>query len=87
MGASFPDSFYGQRYLSSSEKDNPYFLKNLNTKQTLGAYFSNIGMVYYQNQKIERAIFYLKLSTKINSSSIDAQNNLANIYSELKKYP
>ena len=86
MGTSFPDSFYGQRYLGSSEKDNPYFLKNLNTKQTLGAYFSNIGMVYYQNQKIERAIFYLKLSTKINPSSIDAQNNIANIYSELKKY-
>ena len=87
MGATFPDLFYRQRYLSASGKESSYFLKNLNTKQTLGAYFSNIGMVYYQNQKFERAVFYLQLSTKINPASIDAQNNLANIYSELKKYP
>jgi formylglycine-generating enzyme required for sulfatase activity/regulator of sirC expression with transglutaminase-like and TPR domain len=86
MGTSFSDSFYRQRYLSSSEKESSYFLKNLDTKQTLGAYFSNIGMVYYQNQKIERAVFYLQLSTKINPASIDAQNNLANIYSGQKKY-
>ncbi len=87
MGTSFSDSFYRQRYLVSSGKESSYFLTNLNTKQTLGAYFSNIGMVYYQNQKIKRAVFYLQLSTKINPASIDAQNNLANIYSELKKYP
>jgi formylglycine-generating enzyme required for sulfatase activity/regulator of sirC expression with transglutaminase-like and TPR domain len=86
MGASFSDSFYRQRYLASSGKESSYFLKNLNTKQTLGAYFSNIGMVYYQNQKFERAVFYLQLSTKTNPASIDAQNNLANIYSEQKKY-
>jgi formylglycine-generating enzyme required for sulfatase activity/regulator of sirC expression with transglutaminase-like and TPR domain len=86
MGATFSDSFYRQRYLASSGKESSYFLKNLDTKQTLGAYFSNIGMVYYQNQKIERAVFYLQLSTKINPTSIDAQNNLANIYSEQKKY-
>jgi len=87
MGISFSDSFYRQRYLPSSEKESSYFLKNLSVKKTLGAYFSNIGMVYYQNQKFERAVFYLQLSTKINPASIDAQNNLANIYSELKKYP
>lgn len=86
MGTSFPNSFYRQRYLPSSEKKDSYFLNNLNSKQTLGAYFSNVGMVYYQNQKIERAIFYLQLSTKINPRSIDAQNNLANIYSEQNKF-
>ncbi|MBT6718837.1 MAG: SUMF1/EgtB/PvdO family nonheme iron enzyme, partial [Nitrospina sp.] len=86
MGTSFPDSFYQQRYLPPSEKEGSYFLKNLNLKQTLGAYFSNVGMVYYQNKKMDRAVFYLQLSTKINPNSIDAQNNLANIFSELKKY-
>jgi len=86
MGTSFPDSFYRQRYLQSSGIKGSYFLKNLDTKQTLGAYFSNVGMVYYQNQKSERAIFYLKLSTKINPNSIDAQNNLANIYAEQKNF-
>nr|MBC8282678.1 tetratricopeptide repeat protein [Nitrospinota bacterium] len=85
-GTSFPDSFYRQRYLPHSEKDDSYFLNNLNAKKTLGAYFSNVGMVYYQNQKTEQAIFYLQLSTKINPRSIDAQNNLANIYSEQKKF-
>ena len=86
MGTSFPDSFYSQRYLPPSENKSSYFLNNLNTKQTLGAYFSNIGMVYYQNKKIERAVFYLRLSTNINPTSIDAQNNLANIYSEQNNY-
>ena len=86
MGTSFSDSFYRQRHLNSSGTKSSYFLKNLGTKQTLGAYFSNVGMVYYQNQKVERAIFYLQLSTKINPNSIDAQNNLANIYSEQKNF-
>lgn len=83
-GVSFPDSFYQQRFMSSAIKD-PYFMENLDTRQTLGAYFSNVGMVYYRHQKPERAVFYLGLSTGINPKSLDAQNNLANIYSELKK--
>ena len=84
-GVSYPDSFYPQRFGTLAKAKTPYFMKNLNTRQTLGAYFSNVGMVYYKNQKPERAIFYLGISTAINSESIDAQNNLANIYSELKK--
>ncbi len=84
-GVSYPDSFYLQRFGTLAKAKTPYFMKNLNTRQTLGAYFSNVGMVYYKNQKPERAIFYLGISTAINSESIDAQNNLANIYSELKK--
>jgi formylglycine-generating enzyme required for sulfatase activity/regulator of sirC expression with transglutaminase-like and TPR domain len=84
-GTSYPDSFYRQRFGSSENNKNSYFMKNLDARKTLGAYFSNVGMVYYQNQKPERAVFYLELSTTINPKSIDAQNNLANIYSELKK--
>ena len=85
QGVSYPDSFYLQRFGTLTGGKNPYFMKNLDTRQTLGAYFSNVGMVYYQNQNPERAVFYLGLSTAINPQSIDAQNNLANIYSELKK--
>ena len=84
-GISYPDSFYQQRFGTGADNRNSYFMKNLDGRQTLGAYFSNIGMVYYQNQNPERAVFYLGLSTSINPRSIDAQNNLANIYSELKK--
>ena len=84
-GVTYPNSFYQQRFGFSEHNKNSYFMKNLNGRQTLGAYFSNVGMVYYQNQKPERAVFYLTLSTTINPKSIDAQNNLANIYSELKK--
>lgn len=84
-GVSYPDSFYQQRFGALADNKNSYFMKNLDGRKTLGAYFSNVGMVYYQNQKPERAIFYLGLSTAINPQSIDAQNNLANIYSELKK--
>ena len=84
-GVSYPDSFYEQRFRTQADNQSSYFLKNLNGRQTLGAYFSNIGMVYYQSQRQERALFYMNLSTSINPMSIDAQNNLANIYSELKK--
>ena len=84
-GVSYPDSFYEQRFGIQANAQNSYFLKNLDGRQTLGAYFSNIGMVYYQNQRQQRALFYMNLSTSINPMSIDAQNNLANIYSELKK--
>ena len=84
-GVSYPDSFYQQRFATSTENKNHFFMKNLDSRETLGAYFSNVGMVYYQKQKPERAVFYLGLSTSINPQSIDAQNNLANIYSELKK--
>ena len=84
-GVSYPDSFYEQRFRTQADNQSSYFLKNLSGRQTLGAYFSNIGMVYYQNQRQERALFYMNLSTFINPMSIDAQNNLANIYSELKK--
>ena len=84
-GASYPNSFYQQRFGTRTDNQNSYFMKNLDARQTLGAYFSNVGMVYYQNQKKERALFYMRLSTSINPKSIDAQNNLANIYSELKK--
>jgi formylglycine-generating enzyme required for sulfatase activity/regulator of sirC expression with transglutaminase-like and TPR domain len=85
QGASYPDSFYQQRFGTPGKNQKSYFMKNLDGRQTLGAYFSNVGMVYYQNQKPERAVFYLGLSTSINPQSIDAQNNLANIFSELKK--
>lgn len=84
-GVSYQDSFYQRRFGASEKITNAYFMKNLDARQTLGAYFSNVGMVYYQNQKPERAIFYLSLSTSINPQSIDAQNNLANIYSEQNK--
>ncbi len=84
-GVSYPNAFYQQRFGFSEQNKNSYFMKNLNARQTLGAYFSNVGMVYYQNQQPERAIFYLTLSTTINPKSIDAQNNLANIYSEQNK--
>jgi formylglycine-generating enzyme required for sulfatase activity/regulator of sirC expression with transglutaminase-like and TPR domain len=84
-GASYTDSFYQQRFRTGINNQSSYFMKNLDNRQTLGAYFSNVGMVYYQNQNQERALFYMKLSTSINPGSIDAQNNLGNIYSEIKK--
>jgi len=81
QGISYPDSFYLQRFGTLAKSKNSYFMKNLGARQTLGAYFSNVAMVYYRNQKPERAVFYLGISTAINPQSIDAQNNLANIYS------
>ena len=84
-GIAYPDSFYQQRFAMLRKDKNQYFMKNLDTRQTLGAYFSNVGMVYYRSQKPERAVFYLKLSTTINPLSIDAQNNLANIFAELNQ--
>jgi formylglycine-generating enzyme required for sulfatase activity/regulator of sirC expression with transglutaminase-like and TPR domain len=84
-GISLPDKYYYDRF---SVEDNPpdkFFMKNLSKKETLGSYFSNVGMAYYKHSQPTRAIFYLNLSTKINPLSIEAHNNLGNIYSEQKQ--
>ena len=86
LGASYPDSFYENRFGVKFDAKTPFFTQNLNKKQSLGAYLSNIGMVYHKNTRPQKAIFYLKPSTKINPLSIEAHNNLANIYGEMKQH-
>ncbi|MDH5763581.1 MAG: SUMF1/EgtB/PvdO family nonheme iron enzyme [Nitrospinota bacterium] len=83
-GTAFPDSFYEQRF--GVTNGSKYFLTNLGKKQTLGAYFSNVGLVMYRAGKPEAAVFYLEQSAGINPQSIDALNNLGNIYSELRQH-
>lgn len=80
-GQSFPDDFYRNRFQVA--ENAPYFLTSLNNRQTLGAYFSNVGLTFYRNQHPDTAVFYLTLSTEINPESIDALNNLGNVYSEM----
>jgi len=82
LGTSLPDSFYENKFGLKFDAKTPFFTHNLNKKQTLGAYLSNVGMVYYKNSRPQKAIFYLQPATKINPLSIEAHNNLANIYAE-----
>ncbi len=81
-GYTIPNSYYQERFNLQEQKSSPFFMSNIGKKATLGAYFSNVGMVYYKNRQADTAIFYLDLSTRINTGSIEAHNNLANIYSE-----
>ncbi|GJL79220.1 MAG: hypothetical protein NPINA01_22090 [Nitrospinaceae bacterium] len=85
QGATYPDSFYRQRFGAPVTTAETFFMGNLGKKATLGAYFSNVGMVYYKGRQPDKAVFYLDLSAKINPRSIEAHNNLANIYSETQQ--
>ena len=85
LGTSYPDSFYENRFGVQFDSKTPFFTHSLNKKKTLGAYLSNVGMVYHKNSRPHKSIFYLKPSTKINPLSIEAHNNLANIYGEIKQ--
>ena len=85
LGTSYPDSFYENRFGVQFDSKTPFFTHSLNKKKSLGAYLSNVGMVYHKNVRPHKSIFYLKPSTKINPLSIEAHNNLANIYGEIKQ--
>jgi formylglycine-generating enzyme required for sulfatase activity/regulator of sirC expression with transglutaminase-like and TPR domain len=87
QGATYPDSFYRSRFGAPAAGKGTFFMGNLGKKATLGAYFSNVGMVYYKDRQRQpkKAIFYLDLATKINPFSIEALNNLGNIYSETQQ--
>ncbi len=85
-GHEFPDSFYRQRFDLPDSEEVGYFLSNLAKKQTLGAYYSNVGMAYYKKGKPAKAIYYLQASTKINPASLDSHNNLGNILAEEKRH-
>ncbi len=84
-GQTFDDTFYRNRFLGASA-DNPFFMKNLSKKQTLGAYLNNVGMVMYKSNRTADALFYLEQSIALNSQAVDVRNNLANIYSEQKDF-
>ena len=83
-GSLLPDKFYRERF--GVVRGDPFFMKSLGKKQTLGAYFSNVGTVYYKKGRRKQAAFYLEQSVAINPNSLEARNNLGNIYSELKRY-
>ncbi len=83
-GTIYQDIFYKNRF--SPSPNSLYYLKNLNKKQTLGAYFSNVGITYYKIRKMEKAFFYMELAAKINPLSIDTLNNLGNMYSDTKNF-
>jgi len=82
-GAAHPDGFYRQRF--DVPPADSFFMRNLSKRETLGAYFSNVGMAHYKNRQPDDAIFYLDLATRINSESLEAHNNLGNIYSEQQR--
>ncbi len=83
-GVTLPDSYYLQRF--DIPKTSTFFMRPLGKKQSLGSYFSNVGMTYYKRAKIDQAVYYLNLSTQINPKSIEAHNNLGNIFAEMKQY-
>ncbi|SVC00700.1 uncharacterized protein METZ01_LOCUS253554, partial [marine metagenome] len=55
MGASYPDSFYENRFDIKFDAKTPFFTQSLNKKQSLGAYLSNVGMVYHKNARPQKS--------------------------------
>lgn len=83
-GKLLPDDFYYERFGVTPQ--TPFFMKNLGKKQTLGAYFSNVGTIYFKAALPKKAVFYLRLAVEINPRSLEARNNLGNVLSEMKLY-
>ena len=81
-GEAFSDKFYYRRFDINSQSS--FFMKNLSKKHVLGAYFSNIGIAYFNKNLTNKSVFYLRLAREINPLSIEVRNNLGNILSEMK---
>ncbi len=85
-GAPYSDDFYMRRFGLVTGPATRFFTQNLDKRQTLGAYFSNVGMAHYRKNRVREAVFYLEASARINEQSVEAHNNLANIYTESKQF-
>jgi formylglycine-generating enzyme required for sulfatase activity/cytochrome c-type biogenesis protein CcmH/NrfG len=85
-GVTRPDSFYMQQFGVPEGERDQYFMRNLGKKQSLGAYFANVGTFHFKAGKPDSALAYLKFAAAANPAATDIQNNLANIFAEMKKY-
>lgn len=84
-GGTAPDEYYRDKFkVPQSGADNIY-MKNLNSLQTIGCFFNNLGNSYESAGNLQRAQESLEKAVAINQSLVEARSNLGNIYMQTNR--
>jgi tetratricopeptide (TPR) repeat protein len=79
MGGTAPDSHYIEKF-KIPDNGSGVYMRNLTKKETIGCLFNNLANVYMNNEQIDYAFYYQKLSVALTPMLAEARTNLGNIY-------
>ncbi len=79
-GRSLPDEYYAKKHGVPADQWDGLYLKNLSNHQTLGCFFNNFGLAYYQLGDVDSAIRALDLAVQINPMLCESRVSLGNLY-------
>lgn len=79
-GRSLSDDYYIEKHQVPEDQQDGLYLKNLTNLQSLGCFFNNFGLAYYQLGDVDSAITALALAVDINPMLCESQYSLGNLY-------
>jgi tetratricopeptide (TPR) repeat protein len=77
-GTIFLDDYAMSAY--SVPKDNPFYLKSLGKRKTIGVLYVNLGTVYLTRDRYEKALTYFTRAVEINPNDTEAYFGRGGIY-------